>query len=281
MQEKNNKKIIIIGIIIIIIISGLFFKRSKLKEIWIEYNKEPVPQAQNFEQISSPPAPLSTDVEKGKNINTPSSPQSGEEGRGDEEVEIKDSVNLDIPFQSQAPNGNWDHPYQEACEEASVILSVNYLRGTTSISKSEMNEKILTLVDWQKTNWGGHEDLTAEKTVELIKSFYGDEFKTEIITDFEWDDVKKALSQGYPIIAPTAGRLLGNPYYTAPGPLYHMLVIKGYTSKVLITNDVGTRRGADYQYSYNTLYNGIHDWNDGDVNNGQKAIIILMPKRIN
>ena len=274
-MKKNTKKIII-GLAILLIILAIFFSRTKLKTLWWEYQKEPTPQAQSFSELSSPPVPLSTNVEKGKTI-TPSSPRSGEEGRGDEDVEILDSVNLDIPFQSQAPNGNWGHPYQEACEEASIILSVNYLRGGTSISKDEMNDKILTLVDWQMQNWGGHNDLTAEKTVDLIKNFYGDEFQTEIIYDFSWDDVKKALSQGYPVIAPSAGRLLGNPYYTAPGPLYHMLVIKGYTAKVVITNDVGTKRGADYQYSYNTLYNGIHDWNDGDVNNGQKVIIIIKP----
>ena len=48
---------------------------------------------------------------------------------------------------------------------------------------------------------------------------------------------------------------------------------------VMITNDVGTKRGADYQYSYDTLYNGIHDWNDGDVLNGKKAIIIVKPNQ--
>lgn len=268
-MKKYFKKILF-SLILILIIIGLFFSRTKIKNIWLDYSKEPVPIAQNFNQISSSPQPSSSPL--------PPSPVTGEGGAEGVE-EIKDSVNLNIPFQSQAPNGNWDQPYQEACEEASLILSINYLRGSGSLSKEQMNEKILALVDWQNKNWGGHHDLTAKKTVELMNGFYADEFKTEIINDFNWDDVKKALSQGYPVIAPTAGRLLGNPYYTAPGPIYHMLVIKGYTAKVIITNDVGTRRGADYQYSYNTLYNGIHDWNDGDVNNGQKIIIIIKPNK--
>jgi hypothetical protein len=262
-MKKNYKKIII-GLILPVIILALFFSRTKIKALWFEIQKEPVPQAQSFTEI------------KNENINSPS-PEMERGSGGEDSVEILDSVNLAIPFQSQAPNGDWGHPYQEACEEASIILSINYLRGATSLTKDQMNEKILDLVDWQMQNWGGHYDLTAEKTVELIKGFYGNEFQTEIIYNFSWDDVKKALSQGYPVIAPTAGRLLGNPYYTAPGPLYHMLVIKGYTSKVFITNDVGTRRGANYQYSYDTLYNGIHDWNDGDVNNGQKVIIVIKP----
>lgn len=266
---KKKLKKIIIAIILLLAIATLFFNRTRLKTLWWEYQKEPTPQATSFNEIQQNSSGDSLSLIN----NTNKEPESPDEG----EIEILDSVNLAIPFQSQAPHGNWDHPYQEACEEASVILSVNYLRGRTGITKDEMNEKILALVDWQNENWSGHYDLTAERTAEMIEGFYGKEFKTEIIYDFEWDEVKKALSQGYPVIAPTAGRLLGNPYYTAPGPLYHMLVIKGYTSKVIITNDVGTRRGADYQYSYNTLYNGIHDWNDGDVNNGQKAIIIIKP----
>lgn len=263
-MQKNTKKIII-GLAIPALVVVLFFSRTKLKALWWEYQKQPTPAATSFSEMQS-----SSGDSLSLNNNINQEPESPDEG-------WPETLNLAIPFQPQAPNGDWGHPYQEACEEASVILSVNYLRGASSLTKDQMNEKILDLVDWQMQNWGGHNDLTAEKTVELIKGFYGDEFTTEIIHDFEWDDVKKALSQGYPLIAPTAGRLLGNPYYTAPGPLYHMLVIKGYTEKIIITNDVGTRHGADYQYSYNTLYNAIHDWNDGDVNNGQKVIIVLKP----
>lgn len=275
-MKKYFKKILFSFILILIII-GLFFSRTKIKNIWLDYQKEPVPIAQNFNQINN------ANIAINENININSNNQNNNINTeiiiDDSDIKIKDSVNLNIPFQSQAPNGNWDQPYQEACEEASLILSINYLRGSSSLSKEQMNEKILALVDWQNKNWGGHHDLTAKKTVELMNGFYDDEFKTEIIKDFTWDDVKKALSQGYPVIAPTAGRLLNNPFYTAPGPIYHMLVIKGYTAKVIITNDVGTRRGADYQYSYDTLYNGIHDWNDGDVNNGQKIIIIIKPNK--
>ena len=35
-----------------------------------------------------------------------------------------EEINLDIPFTSQAPSLNWDQPYQDFCEEASILMAV-------------------------------------------------------------------------------------------------------------------------------------------------------------
>ena len=56
-----------------------------------------------------------------------------------------------------------------------------------------------------------------------------------------------------------------------------MLVVRGYTDDKFITNDVGTRKGENYQYDYDVLMNSIHDWNDGDVDNGQRVVIVVWP----
>ncbi|MFA6028127.1 MAG: C39 family peptidase [Patescibacteria group bacterium] len=191
------------------------------------------------------------------------------------EIIIPENINLAIPFQSQAPNADWGHPYQEACEEASIILSVKFLNGGTTISKEEMNEEILNMVSWEVANWGEHKDLTAEETAALIEQYFDGQYQAEVVYDFTWDQVKEELAQNYPIIVPTAGREMGNPNYTAPGPLYHMMVIKGYDSKYVITNDVGTRKGADYKYTYGTMDSAVHDWNGGDVPHGAKVMIVV------
>ncbi len=56
-----------------------------------------------------------------------------------------------------------------------------------------------------------------------------------------------------------------------------MLVIKGYTADgKFITNDPGTRRGADFLYSAATLLNANHDWRaDGKVDRGRKVVLIV------
>jgi hypothetical protein len=46
------------------------------------------------------------------------------------------------------------------------------------------------------------------------------------------------------------GRELKNPNFKAPGPVTHMVLVKGYDykTKEFITNDPGTRRGENYRY---------------------------------
>lgn len=97
------------------------------------------------------------------------------------------------------------------------------------------------------------------------------------------EDIKKELAKGNPVIVPTAGRLLSNPYFTPPGPLYHMLLIKGYsttsTTTEFITHDPGTIRGANFVYSYQTLETSIHDLESKDlenITNGRSAMISIL-----
>lgn len=188
---------------------------------------------------------------------------------------ISQFVSLDIPFISQAPYAIWDELHDRACEEAAIIMVYYYLTEKT-LTRDVGESEILSMVDWQIKNWGGHLDLNAEQIVQLFKNYYG--YQTiELIYDFEIEDIKKELAEGSPIIVPAAGRLLGNPYFTPPGPEYHVLVIKGYDDEKsqFITNDPGTKRGADYRYNYQVLENAIHNYNDRDVLNGEKAMIVV------
>ena len=83
--------------------------------------------------------------------------------------------------------------------------------------------------------------------------------KIEIVKDFTKEDLKKYLTRGL-IIVPTAGRELGNPNFTLPNPLYHYLVLIGYNGDNIITNDPGIKRGENYIYNIDVLYNVIHDF---------------------
>ena len=84
---------------------------------------------------------------------------------------------------------------------------------------------------------------------------------------------------GRPVIVPAAGRLLKNPFFKQPGPYYHMLVIKGVTADgKFITHDPGTKRGADFLYGQEALYNAINDWDDArGTLSGRKAMIVVYP----
>ena len=96
------------------------------------------------------------------------------------------------------------------------------------MTRDDMNREILKMVAWQEKNWGKHENLDAAQIASLAKSFYG--YKNVTVKyGFTIDDIKREVSQGHPVIVPFAGRMLGNPNFRGAGPLYHCLVIKGYT----------------------------------------------------
>lgn len=270
--------IIIVGIALIA--GATYANRSVIKDWWTNYNKEDVPAAVSFDDVTEDSGITddTDDVLDFANNNTDTKKENANEDTVEDkpEIVIPESLNLAIPFTSQAPHANWELPYQEACEEASMVMAARFLQGRTIDGADDADDAILQLVEHGTTVMGYPIDTTAEETAAILEDFY--ELDAELIYDFSWDDVKLALAQGYPVIIPAAGRQLGNPNFTAPGPIYHMLVIKGYTPSVVITNDPGTRKGADYQYTYDTLYAAAHDWNGGNVEAGRKVIIVVKPK---
>jgi hypothetical protein len=165
-------------------------------------------------------------------------------------------------------------PYQEACEEASIIMVHHFLDGT-DITPQGADKEIQDIVAWENTTFHSRADVTAEELQRIAEDYY--QYTGQLFYDFSIDDMKRLLAHGYPIIVPLAGRDLGNPYYSGQGPWYHMLVITGYDGNDFITNDVGTKRGKDYRYPTQVVYNAIHDWNqqEEDIHGGRKVILVL------
>lgn len=244
------EKIIILGTITLVLFGGFFYnQRAHIRDFIFEYQKASLPDA-------VPPS-LYTNTHDREYLYT-----------------IPESVNLAVPFTPQAPHANWDLPYQEACEEASLLMVARYKNSETISSSEDANKEIGQLVDFENGFFGDYKHTTAEQTAEIAREYYG--FKnTEVIYDFTVLDIKKELSRGNPVIVPAAGRQLPNPYFRTPGPLYHMLVIRGYTKDKFITNDPGTKRGEEFVYKYEDLLNAVHDWNGGEVEGGQKVMIVV------
>jgi uncharacterized protein YvpB len=185
------------------------------------------------------------------------------------------SVLIKVPFASQAPLQNWDALHQEACEEASLILVHHFLQGTT-IDNERMEIEIQNLVAWEQAH-GYKEDVTVTELGQIGQAYYGHVF--EVLDDITVEGLKNILASGQPVIIPAAGRDLGNPYFSGEGPWYHMLVLIGYDENGFITNDVGTKRGASYHYSFDTFLNAIHDWTGVKEEIRQGPRLVLVVKR--
>lgn len=194
------------------------------------------------------------------------------------DVELPAKVNLSVPFYSQAPNGDWGMPYQEACEEASLLLAWYYVNGANP-SKEDFEVDELAMVKWETDYFGQYQHTTILQTAEMASKYLGYD-SWEILENPTVEELKKELAAGHPIVAPFAGRYLENPYFTGLGPIYHMLVIRGYDEEKFITNDVGTRHGENFVYPYATLLNALHDWHDsaaeyddGILNGGKRVLV--------
>ena len=195
-------------------------------------------------------------------------------GRQAGEISIKTTLNLPVSFAPQAPFADWGMPYQEACEEASIIIAAKYFKNEP-LDKHIMDREILDLVEWEKGYFGYWQDTTAAEVVKILKEYY--DVNSHTTTEVTTEKIKKELNKGNLIIVPTAGRLLDNPYFSGEGPAYHMLVIRGYDRNEFITNDPGTKRGDGFKYKYDNLINAIHDWNETKENiyEGRKVMVVV------
>lgn len=200
-----------------------------------------------------------------------------------EEMKIPDEFNLGIIFYSQAPYGNWDLPYQESCEEASLLLAYYYLTGQ-KVDKETYHQDLLRLIEWEKMYFGQYLHTSIEETAEMAEQYFGLN-NYEIVENPHIEQMKEFLAQGFPIVAPFSGRDLGNPFFSGTDPFYHMLVIRGYEDGKFITNDVGTRRGENFVYSEEVIMNALHDLHEdvftdpAAVVKGAKKILVLKPNR--
>lgn len=172
---------------------------------------------------------------------------------------------MEVPFTSQAPFGNWDDPRQEdGCEEASALMAMRWRTGA-SITPADALDEILAMAAYEEDRYGTHNDTSAYDTVERIFKGYFNYHGAVVKYAITTEDIIKTLDGGKLVIVPAHGQKLGNPYFTPPGPVHHMLVITGYdmTTREFITNDPGTRRGEDFRYPMETLMAAITDYATG------------------
>lgn len=168
-----------------------------------------------------------------------------------------------LQFISQAPLGQWDPLHDDACEEASLLMVEVGRSGKRFASMAAADEVLKDLVHTGE-DMGHKPSITLAQLNDLSQAYYG--YQGEVRSTVTREALRADLDAGALIIIPAAGRELGNPYFTPPGPVYHMLVVHGYDagSDEFITHDPGTKHGANYRYSSTTLINAIHDYDAGE-----------------
>ncbi len=199
--------------------------------------------------------------------------------QNDEKVLPKEFL-LKVPFTSQAPEKNWEQPWQDACEEAALLMLDAYYKNY-NLSPLFSRDEILKIVKWEEEQeWGT--SIEIEKIKKLAEEYFGlnkknneESRKFIILENPTVEDIKKSLVAGNPVLVVADGKVLPNPHFRNGGPVYHALIIKGYTETEFITNDPGTQFGESFKYKYNDLLKAVHDWNKGKVKEGKKVILFI------
>ncbi|MFA5030314.1 MAG: C39 family peptidase [Patescibacteria group bacterium] len=236
-------------------------------------SEEPLPKSVSYDDVKN--SSVTNTVNENTNTSQAAANVTNTQATNTAPATIPAEFLLDVPFTSQAPKANWDQPYQDACEEASA-LTVDFYYKDKTFTPDVADQEILKFVEFEKTYLGFYESTTAAEIARVIRAYLG-YTRVDVIENPTADQIKGFIAAGHPVIVPAQGQQLGNPNFTAPGPVYHMFVIRGYTKDQFITNDVGTRKGENYRYDISTVMNAMHDWNGGDVNNGAKRIIVIYP----
>jgi hypothetical protein len=172
-------------------------------------------------------------------------------------------INISVPFTSQAPLAKWDDArQQDGCEEAVSVMAMAWVNGegeTEKIPPLEFEKRILDLSDFQQEKYSEFRDTGLEDILSWVFNDYFDYEKVEIKDVFSDRDILDEIEEGKIVLLPMAGRELKNPNFKAPGPPTHMILVKGYDyeSEEFITNDPGTRLGADYRYPKEIVYQAI------------------------
>jgi hypothetical protein len=282
-----RKKLIAGGSLLVVVLAAGYVFRGPIRDAWSAWTAPKLPEA-----VKYVPEPLGTGLTEGDAgvveggvstsenyaIVTAPPPQPKAKDPLENRGPLPTEANLAIPFMTQAPFANWEYPYQEACEEASAIMVDAFYDGETGrISDEVAKARIDTLVEYENKELGFYKDTTAEETAEFLREYFG--YRNVVILPVNSaDEIRRVVANGYPVILPASGKLLENPNFRNGGPLYHMFVVKGYTDdKRFITNDPGTRNGANFLYTEENLMESIHDWNGGDVLNGKRVMIVVLP----
>ena len=183
-------------------------------------------------------------------------------------------------FIPQAPQQNWDQPWQDACEEA-ALLTVAFYYQNQHPDQEEIVSSILDMVDYQ-TSQGFKKDVNIDQMALIATDYL--HLKSQIILQPTLTKIKDYLIQNIPVIIPANGKQLfaENRHFNDGGPYYHNLVILGYDDKKkqFTVHDVGTRHGAYFKYSYRLLMDSIHDFPPSerkqDINLGDKKALVLL-----
>ncbi|MGB9681321.1 MAG: C39 family peptidase [Minisyncoccia bacterium] len=160
---------------------------------------------------------------------------------------------IKVPFICQAPFANWS-VHEDSCEEAAILMNYAYLQKM-DLNPEYADQEILKMRQWQKDHYGREKDLTCMEAARFVHDYYGYK-NSKVFNNITIQDVKREIAKDNLVIVPVMTHSLLNPHY-GPRNVYHFILIKGYNTEGVITNDAGIKEGENYFYPWEVIFSAI------------------------
>ena len=197
-----------------------------------------------------------------------------------------DLVNLPVPFTPEAPDGLMVKPWNNACEEASLIMLDEYYSGNknSTIPKTKAKKLMLDYIAIENKIFGYNGNTDAKEIVGLANK-YSKYFEARAVTNPTLEQIKAELGAGRPVIALVYGFELNNPriIFSRNGSYYHTFVIKGFddATKEFIVNDNGDlKQGLDLRYKYDTILGALRNYDHKTQKTVKPATVLFTSQRM-
>lgn len=192
---------------------------------------------------------------------------------------------IDVKFYSQFPLDittwiKYNEPYQNFCEESS-LLNWYYHIILKEPTLKEYNKDLLKLKELEDLLfewWYKHTSL--EDTLKLLIAFQDNQkVFWKIVENPTIQIIKENINKWNLIIVPLYWKWLSNNLFRNWWPIYHNLIIKGYTEKNFITNEVWVSKWDWFMYKQSELMENIHNYDKklypDNFTEWKKEILIL------
>lgn len=183
------------------------------------------------------------------------------------EMPLPTSTDLAVPFITQSPSGTWTDAERDLSEETMFVMTMKYFVSGAEMDEAKLEQIRVAMI---------HERLSMATFASFVET-YDPGYGAVVIEDPTIEEIKTYLADGTPVIVPTDGALLQNPFYIAAGLPYHCILLRGYNETQFIANDPGTRRGEAYVYEQSVVMDAMSDWDEDEALRGGKRILIITP----
>ncbi len=189
--------------------------------------------------------------------------------------QLPPSVYIHAPSYSQAPHGNRSLPWSMLCSEANLVLAAYAIKGK-ELTQEQFIEDMFEMIPLQEENFGTYFSIPMRDLKSVYDTMYPDVGRSWIMHEPSLEDLKWELAQWNIVIAPTAGRLLNNPFFINGWPRFHTILIVWYDEKYFYVNEVGMSNGRNFRYTHETVMHAMHDFVlEGDITQWDKLVMVV------